>query len=142
MTDDVKGHLVFACGESLYAVPAECAVEVVSVPVLTRVPGAPGYLQGVFAHRGEVIAVVDVQGLLGRSSQAVKYSRAVLVRVSKGSVALTATRVLGVANVKGEGDALGASGASAHFRGPLSSGLGQVALVEPFGLFDFLSQGG
>lgn len=142
MTDDVKGHLVFACGESLYAVPAECAVEVVSVPVLTRVPGAPAYLQGVFAHRGEVIAVVDVQGLLGHSSQTVKYSRAVLVRVSKGSVALTATRVLGVAHVKGVGDALGASGAAAHFRGPLPSALGQVALVEPLGLFDFLSQGG
>ncbi len=142
MTDAVKGHLVFACGESLYAVPAECAVEVVTVPALTQVPGAPSYLQGVFAHRGEVIAVVDVQGLLGRpAAQNAKYSRAVLVRVAKGSVALTATRVLGVTHVKDSGEALGTSGASAHFKGPSPSALGQVALVEPLGLFDFLSQG-
>ena len=33
MSDAPKGHLVFACGESLYAVPAECAAEVVSLPV-------------------------------------------------------------------------------------------------------------
>ncbi|MBX7116227.1 MAG: chemotaxis protein CheW [Myxococcaceae bacterium] len=142
MTDAVKGHLVFACGESLYAVPAEYAVEVVTVPALTRVPGASGYLQGVFAHRGEVIAVVDLQGLLGRAAaQKAKHSRAVLVRVAKGCVALTATRVLGVTHVKEGGESLGASGASAHFKGPSPSALGQVALVEPMGLFDFLSQG-
>lgn len=141
MTEAAKGHLVFASGDSLYAVPAECAVEVVSVPVLTKVPGAPSYLQGVFAHRGEVIAVVDVRGLLGSPGPAVKYSRAVLMRVAKGSVALTATKVLGVTPLTESGEPLSNAGAAVHFRGPVTSPFGQVALVEPLGLFDFLSQG-
>jgi purine-binding chemotaxis protein CheW len=43
-TETRQSYLVFACGSSWYAVPAECAAEVVSFPELTRVPGAPGHL--------------------------------------------------------------------------------------------------
>jgi len=133
-------HLLFSCGESWYAVPAERAAEVVSFPVLTRVPGAPPHLLGVFAHRGEVIPVVDLATLTGTRAEPSK--RAVLLRLSRGSLALTASRVAGVSALSGKMDPLGSSGVHLHLRGPARAQNNDVAVIEPEGLFDFLSQGG
>src|SRR6478672_12433374 len=101
-------HLVFSCGTSWYAVPADRAAEVVSVPELTRVPGAPAHLLGVFAHRGEVIPVVDLAQLTGATAEQTR--RAVLLRLPRGVLALTASRVAGVSALSGKMDALGSSG--------------------------------
>ncbi|MBI3183382.1 MAG: chemotaxis protein CheW [Myxococcales bacterium] len=139
-TDAPQSHLVFACGQSWYAVPAERAAEVVSFPALTRVPGAPPHLLGVFAHRGEVIPVVDLAILTG--GKPVPSKRAVLLRVARGSVALTASKVAGVSSVAGSFDPLGSSGIQLHLKGPARAGREEVAVIEPEGLFEFLTQGG
>lgn len=138
MSELRQSHLVFACGSSWYAVPADSAAEVVGFPELTRVPGAPPYLIGVFAHRGEVIPVVDLAVLVGTSSQ--KTQRAVLLRLAKGSLALTANKVAGVAAVTGQLDPLGTSGVHVHLRGPARAQKNEVAVIDPEGLFEFLSQ--
>src|SRR4051812_7280013 len=137
---DTRGHLVFACGESLYAIPAERAQEVVSLPALTRVPGAPGHLLGVFAHRGEVIPVIDLSLLTGTPAPDAR-KRAVLIRVARGGLALTATRVAGVSVLQGTFDPLGASGIQAHLRGPARAPTGDVAVIDPEGFFEFLAHG-
>src|SRR4051812_15064001 len=138
---DTRGHLVFACGESLYAVPADRAQEVVSLPALTRVPGAPSHLLGVFAHRGEVIPVIDLGALTGAKAET-KVRRAVLVRVSRGGLALTASRVAGVSVLQGTFDPLGSDGVQAHLKGPARAPAGDVAVIEPEGFFEFLARGG
>ena len=139
-TETRQSYLVFACGSSWYAVPAECAAEVVSFPELTRVPGAPGHLLGVFAHRGEVIPVVDMGMLVSGESEPTR--RAVLVRLARGTLALTASRVAGVSQVDGRLEPLGAHGVHLHLRGPARSAQRDVAVIDPEGLFDHLSQGG
>ncbi len=139
-SDGRQSYLVFACGSSWYAVPAESAAEVVTFPELTRVPGAPAHLLGVFAHRGEVIPVVDVGLLVGLGSQSTR--RAVLVRLNRGSLALTASTVAGVSQVSGTLEPLGASGVHLHLRGPAKGAQRDVAVIDPEGLFDHLSQGG
>ena len=133
-----RGHLVFACGSSLYGVPSEAASEVVNLPTLTRVPGAPPHLLGVFAHRGEVIPVVDVAQLTGAKVEG-EFRRAVLMRGARGAVALTASRVTGVAQLPGALERLGDSGVQQHLRGPAHAPVGEVAVIEPDGLVDFLS---
>ena len=134
------GHLVFACGSSLYALPAERAAEVVSLPSLTRVPGAPAHLLGVFAHRGEVVPVVDLSLLTGGKGEA-GYRRAVLMRVARGALAFTASRVAGVSALAGGDALLGAEGVHQHLRGPAKTAAGDAAVIEPEGLFDYLSGG-
>lgn len=133
-----RGHLVFACGESLYALPAEKSAEVVSLAPLTRVPGAPAHLLGVFAHRGEVVPVVDLAVLTGGKGEKT-YKRAVLMRVARGVLAFTATKVAGVSQVAGEQKALGTEGVQAHLKGPTRTQAGDAAIIEPDGLFDFLA---
>lgn len=132
-------HLVFSCGQSWYAVPADRAAEVVTFPELTRVPGAPGHLLGVFAHRGEVIPVVDLSMLVGSAPETTR--RAVLVRLPKGSLALTASKVAGVSAVTGKTEPLGGAGVHMHLRGPAEANKTEVAVIEPEGLLEFLSQG-
>jgi purine-binding chemotaxis protein CheW len=134
-----QSYLVFACGSSWYAVPAEIAAEVVTFPELTRVPGAPAHLLGVFAHRGEVIPVVDMGLLVGGASQSSR--RAVLMRLPRGTLALTASTVAGVSPVTGATEPLGAAGVHVHLRGPVKAGPREAAVIDPDGLFDYLSQG-
>lgn len=135
-------HLVFASGSSWFAVPSDRAAEVVTFPELTRVPGAPPHLLGVFAHRGEVIPVVDLALLTGAT--AAKTKRAVLLRLNRGVLALTASAVAGVSAVSGKMDVLGSAGVHLHLRGPAQAATGghEVAVIDPDGLFDFLAQGG
>ena len=140
MSETRQSHLVFSTGKSWYAVPADLAAEVVTFPSLTRVPGSANHLLGVFAHRGEVIPVVDLCLLTGSKGDASR--RAVLLRLAKGSLALTASRVAGVASVTGKLEPLGATGVLSHLRGPGLAGANQVAVIDPEGLFEFLSQGG
>ena len=139
MADTGKEHLVFASGAGLFAVPADRASEVVNVPKLTRVPGAPAHVIGVFAHRGEVLPVVDLSLLLG-SAPTANPKRVVVFRVAKGAVAVAALKVAGVTEVDGSQAPLG-GGVKAHLRGPVRAALGDVVVVDPEGLFEFLSAG-
>jgi purine-binding chemotaxis protein CheW len=139
MAETRQSHLVFACGSSWYAVPSDRAAEVVSFPELTRVPGAPAHLLGVFAHRGEVIPVVDLATLIGGTPEVSK--RAVLLRLAKGSVALTSSKVAGVSLLTGSMDPLGQAGVHVHLRGPARAANNEVAVIDTDGFFDFLSQG-
>lgn len=140
MEATAKGHLVFACGESLYALPADKSAEVVSLSALTRIPGAPAHLLGVFAHRGEVVPVVDLAVLTGGKPDK-SYRRAVLMRVPRGVLAFTASRVAGVSQVSGDERMLGPEGVQSHLKGPSKTQAGDAAIIEPEGLFDFLAGG-
>jgi purine-binding chemotaxis protein CheW len=131
-------HLLFACGARWYAVPAPLAAEVVTFPELTRVPGAPVHLLGVFDHRGEVVPVVDLGQLVDGAPQ--PSQRAVLVRVARGVVGLTASAVDDVADATGEFLPHGDSGVRRHLLGPVQAGGRSVLVIEPEGLFDFLGQ--
>lgn len=140
MAEGPRGHLVFACGGSLYAVPAERASEVVNLPALTRVPGASPHLLGVFAHRGEVLPVIDLGRLIGKPVDEV-FKRVVVVRVPRGTMAFTATRVIGVSPIVGSPPRLGEAGALAFMHGPAKVPAGDCAAIEPEGLLEYLSRG-
>lgn len=135
---DAPGHLLFACGSSLYGVPADTASEVVNVPTLTRVPGAPAHLLGVFAHRGEVLPVVDLPRLVGKPLDE-DPKRAVVVRTPRGAVALTASRVLGVSILEGSFDRLGDAGVHQHLRGPARCQEGEVAIIDTQTFVEYLA---
>ena len=120
--------------------PSETAAEVVNLPALTSVPGAPVHLLGVFAHRGEVLPVIDLAQLTGITRDSAALKRAVVVRVAKGVMALTASRVIGVAPLTGTFDRLGETGVQSHLRGPATAPAGSVAVIDPEGLIEFLSQ--
>lgn len=140
MPEETRGHLVFACGGSLYAVRAETASEVVNLPVLTRVPGAAPHLLGVFAHRGEVLPVIDLAKLIGKPVDEA-FKRVVLVRVARGTLAFTAAKVIGVSTIEPGLPRLGESGALAFMNGPARVSAGECAVIDAENLLDFLARG-
>jgi hypothetical protein len=54
------GGIVFLTGDDLWFLPATVAAEVLPVPEVARIPGAPPDLLGVAVHAGEAIPVVAV----------------------------------------------------------------------------------
>jgi purine-binding chemotaxis protein CheW len=141
VADALRGHLVFSCGGGLFGLPAEWAAEVVNLPALTLVPGAPAHVLGVFSHRGELMPVIDLLVLTAGAgpSGAAPWKRAVVIRRGSTALALTATRVLGVTMLEGAPAPEGTSGISKHLQGPLSGRYGEVRGLELEGLIEFLS---
>ncbi|MFZ5446967.1 MAG: chemotaxis protein CheW [Myxococcota bacterium] len=136
---DAHGHLIFSCGPGLFAVPADTASEIVTVPAVTRVPGAPAFLLGVFAHRGELLPLFDLARLTGDRMQG-DVKRAVLLRLSKGAVALTAGRVLGIVPIAGALNPVGESGIERHLRGPVQIPQGLARVIDTQTIVEFLAQ--
>lgn len=59
------GGVILRFAGARYAVDMASVAEVVPVPVMTRVPGAPSWLSGVVNWRGRVLPVVDLRPLVG-----------------------------------------------------------------------------
>ncbi len=55
----------FFLGNERYAFETVYAAEVIRVPRLVRVPRVPGAIVGVFNLRGEIVAAMDIRGMLG-----------------------------------------------------------------------------
>jgi len=80
-----------------YAFEAPLVTEVVRLGPLTRLPAAPAFLPGVFTHRGEVLAVLDLSQLMGQQPVPIRPStRAAIVHSGPWKVAVIADAVDGL----------------------------------------------
>jgi purine-binding chemotaxis protein CheW len=138
---ETLGHLVFACGEALYALPSGAAAEVVNLPDLTAVPGAPAHVLGLFSLREELMPVVDLEAS-GGAVPLRTWKRAVVLRAAEGVVAIAVSRVLGVTPLVGTFAPVGESGLAQHLRGPLEFPQGKVSAIDPRGFIEFLARRG
>lgn len=66
--DDDLELVVFRLGNERYAIESSYVLEIVRLPDLTVIPGAPEWVRGVMNRRGEVLLIVDLRGLLGGST--------------------------------------------------------------------------
>ena len=84
-----------------YAFEAPLVTEVVRLGPLTRLPAAPSFLPGVFTHRGEVLAVLDLGQLLGQGAATIRpATRAAIVWCEPWKVAVVAEEVEGLIAVE------------------------------------------
>ncbi len=137
MIPATQSVLVFAAGEAWYALPSANAGEIVTLPPLTKLPGAQPHMLGVFAHRGEVIPVLDLGMMMGEAPLA--SNRVVVVRVQGGSFALLATRIAAVEEVPAKLSPLGPLGISAVLREPVEAAGQSVNVIDVEGLFGLLA---
>lgn len=80
-----------------YAFEASLVSEVVRLGPLTRLPAAPSFLPGVFNHRGEVLAVLDLGQLMGQAAVPLRAgTRAAIVECPPWKVAVVAEDVEGL----------------------------------------------
>lgn len=73
--------------------------EILSIPDVTRVPGARPWMLGVASVRGNLIPLIDLKGLLlGEATSPSDSTRVLLVRQPGGSVGLLVDEVVGQRN--------------------------------------------
>lgn len=60
--DDLNGRfLTFYIGNTIYGIELLHVIEIISIEPVTRVPGVPAYIKGIFNLRGKVVPVIDVR---------------------------------------------------------------------------------
>ena len=65
MITETRQYITFRLGDELFAIDVAHVREVLELPLITRVPTAPGYLRGVVNVRGKAIPVVDLRARFG-----------------------------------------------------------------------------
>ncbi len=91
--------LVFDIGKELWAVNIRHVNEVVKIRSITRVPGAPSYIIGVFNLRGQIVTLVSLSHIIGIDQDTNEVDKAIVIESSDEVLALAIKDVLGVARV-------------------------------------------
>ena len=88
-----REFFAFRVGDLSLGVPSENVREVARLGPVTPLPRTPSFLLGVFAHRGEVLPVVDLLRFLGKGESRVSDRSRLFVAVSGnyGAAVLTDT---------------------------------------------------
>ncbi len=120
-------------GQERFGVESGLVQEVVRIGPITPLPGSPPFLNGVTAHRGDVIAVLDLGRFLGRGETRIHARSRMAVAHADGMVVgLIADEVLGVSRFKASSISPAPLGADAGTE--FISGV--VAQGEPLNVFD------
>jgi purine-binding chemotaxis protein CheW len=73
-------HIVgFQVGRETYGVPITSLHEIVRVPEITAVPGAPAFMEGVINLRGKIVSVIDLRKRLGEKKSSLSKRNRILV---------------------------------------------------------------
>lgn len=96
--------VVFRLADQLYAVDIGDVLEIIRPQNLTRVPGAPDFLEGVINLRGRVIPIIDPAGRFGldRGGVRTEGGRIVVMETGKATVGIFVEDVSEVLRFSGE----------------------------------------
>jgi len=82
---DTLRLLLFSLGSETYGVEVGSLREVVTVPQITAVPHAPGFVIGVFNLRGKITALLDIRSFFGLETGSVLREARIIVVDYQGS---------------------------------------------------------
>jgi twitching motility protein PilI len=86
----------FRVGEHRLVVSLTEIIEILSLPEVTRVPGARAWLLGVASVRGNLLPLIDLKNFLfGEAANIADSSRVLIVRQAGGNVGLLVDEVYG-----------------------------------------------
>lgn len=83
-----------------YGVPVEQVREVRDMQSVTRVPGAPDYVEGVTNLRGQIITVIDLRKRLGLTDGNAANGKIMIIDLEKSAVGVVVDTVTEVTTIK------------------------------------------
>ena len=83
-----------------YGVPVEQVREVRDMQSVTRVPGAPDYVEGVTNLRGQIITVINLRQRLGLSGEKKPNEKIMIIDLKKSAVGVVVDTVTEVTAIK------------------------------------------
>jgi len=90
----------FTVGDVNYGVPVEQVREVRNTQKVTRVPGAPAYVEGVTNLRGQIITVIDLKKRLNLPQDGGGGEKIIVVELDKVAVGVVVDTVTEVSTIK------------------------------------------
>jgi purine-binding chemotaxis protein CheW len=90
----------FTVDEVNYGVPVEQVREVRDMQAVTRVPGAPEYVEGVTNLRGQIITVIDLRKRLGLADGNSSNEKIMIIDLEKSAVGVVVDTVTEVTTIK------------------------------------------
>lgn len=90
----------FTIDDVNYGVPVEQVREVRDMQAVTRVPGAPEYVEGVTNLRGQIIIVIDLRKRLGLADGNSSSEKIMIIDLEKSAVGVVVDTVTEVTTVK------------------------------------------
>jgi purine-binding chemotaxis protein CheW len=89
-TSELERQLVvFDVGDESFGVEIDSVQEIIRMQLITRVPGAPEFVEGIINLRGRIIPVIDLRRRIGLPRAAVsKSSRIVVVEIAGPTVGM------------------------------------------------------
>jgi purine-binding chemotaxis protein CheW len=103
MIKETNGELQivnFTVDEVNYGVPVEQVREVRDMQAVTRVPGAPEYVEGVTNLRGQIITVIDLRKRLGLAEGNSSSEKIMIIDLEKSAVGVVVDTVTEVTTIK------------------------------------------
>jgi len=91
----------FTVGDVNYGVPVEQVREVRDVQVVTPVPGAPSYVEGVTNLRGQIITVMDLRKRLNIEATNGGGEKFIVIEMGKAAVGVVVDTVTEVSTIAG-----------------------------------------
>lgn len=95
-------YVVFSVGAEDFAVPITQVKEVLRVPEITPLPGAPESIDGVVTVRNRSVAVIQLQKRFGVAQQA-DFSQVMIVAFQGMVFGLVVDRVTGIVDIEAKG---------------------------------------
>jgi purine-binding chemotaxis protein CheW len=90
----------FTVDDVNYGVPVDQVREVRDMQAVTRVPGAPEYVEGVTNLRGQIITVIDLRKRLGLADGNSKSEKIMIIDLEKSAVGVVVDTVTEVTTIK------------------------------------------
>lgn len=83
-TDETISFILFQVGGTTYGLPADCVRQMEMIEVVTPVPGAPEFVDGVVFSRGQVVPAVNLRARFGMERAAYGAATRLIVVWSAG----------------------------------------------------------
>jgi purine-binding chemotaxis protein CheW len=101
LQDPLIQWVTFRLGDETYAINVMQVREILRVPEIAPVPGAPDYVLGIINLRGSVVTVVDTCRRFGVESRDITDStRIVIIEVEKNILGILVDAVMEVVNLR------------------------------------------
>ncbi len=82
----MRQYIGFKLGSMEYTIPILKVREIINTPVITRMPQAPGYIEGVTNLRGSIIVIVSLRSLLNINGAQNEGAGGKIIVISSGKI--------------------------------------------------------
>ncbi len=95
----MQQYIGFYLNQNEYTVPILKVQEIIKLPLITKIPQAPYYIEGVTNLRGNVIPILNLKSLINLSSETSKGNKVIVVASGKKIFGVLVDDISGVINI-------------------------------------------